>query len=274
MALTAGRFTGGNLTQPAITNRSVLYARDVHAQGFKQVLHSTTPNGSVTDLHLAEYLSHPAKRLFPTAPDTGLRLPIKPEPKVLWETNLANWVCANEHGATFGDNQDDTAALQAAIDYAAAGGKTVVYLRGIGGGDPNWFVTDCPSHVELRSPGQSLWARQLNPEGDSDVGLVRNHGGRLWALGVKHEGRGVRFLTDGGGQTEILGLFNYPPDIAQDDLRPVFDIVDASFSAAGVREISFGNTYPVKVRERRGDATRTEVGGGWIGWALFRSGNP
>jgi hypothetical protein len=241
------------------------------------------------------------------------------------------------------------------VDAAAAAGKTVVYLRGIGGGDPNWynlngevrvhgsvrwiiglgfgrvlggdqgrfivddrsapavrfqhlqafggrppvvenrsatntlvvescdlrivgtgggdiFATDCPSGVELRSPGQRLWARQLNPEGDSDAGLVQNHGGRLWALGVKHEGRGVRFLTDGGGQTEILGLFNYSPNIAKEDQRPAFDVADADFSVAGIREISFGNTYPVKARERRGEESRSEKGGGWIGWALFRSG--
>jgi hypothetical protein len=145
-------------------------------------------------------------------------------------------------------------------------------LRILGTGLGDIFVTDCPCGIELRAPGQSLWARQLNPEGDSDVGLVQNHGGRLWALGVKHEGRGVRFLTDRGGQTEILGLFNYAPDIAKDDLRPAFDVVDADFRAAGVREISFGNTYPVKVRERRGEEVRTEKGGGWIGWALFRSG--
>ena len=268
---------------------------------------------------------------------------------------MANWVCANDLGATSGDNRDDTAAIQAAMDAAAAAGKTVVYLRGIGGGDPNWydvkgdvhvhgsvrlviglgfgrviggesgrfvvddrsapvvkfmhlqafggrppavenrsatnalvvescdlrvigagggdiFVTDCPSRIELRSPGQSCWARQLNPEGDSDTGLVVNHGGRLWALGVKHEGRGVRFLTDRGGQTEILGLFNYAPDIAANDRRPAFDIRDAAFSAAGVREISFGNTFPVKLRERRGEDVRVEEGGGWIGWSLFRAG--
>jgi len=64
--------------------------------------------------------------------------------------------------------------------------------------------------------------------------------------------------------------FSFAP--LQDDLRPAFDIVDADFSAAGVREISFGNTYPVKARERRGEETRIEKGGGWIGWALFRSG--
>ena len=143
-------------------------------------------------------------------------------------------------------------------------------VLGTGGGDI--FVTDCPAAIELRGRGQRLWARQLNPEGDSDTGLVQNHGGRLWALGVKHEGRGVRFLTDGGGQTEILGLFNYAPDIAQDDRRPAFEVIDAALSAAGVREISFGNTCPVKVREALGDDVRTEQGGGWIGWSLYRGG--
>ncbi|MBE0542527.1 MAG: DUF4038 domain-containing protein [Verrucomicrobia bacterium] len=356
VALVGGRFSGGDPAQPAITNSSVLYARDVTSRGFKQVLSSTTPGGSVVGTDLQEYLSHPTKKLFAEAPDTSLNLPIKREPNVAWETNLANWVCANDHGAKFGDNRDDTAALQAAIDAAAAAGKTVVYLRGIGGGDPNHysldgevrvhgsvrliiglgfgrviggekgrfivddrsapvvkflhlqafggrpaivenrsatntlvvescdlkvlgtgggeiFVTDCPSGIELRSPGQSLWARQLNPEGDSDTGLVQNHGGRLWALGVKHEGRGVRFLTARGGQTEILGLFNYPPSIETNDFRPAFDIRDAAFSAQGVRELSFGNTYPVKVREQQSSDVRTEQGGGWIGWALYRGGN-
>jgi hypothetical protein len=355
VALAGGKFTGSDPAQPAIMNRSVLYARDVQATGFKQLLDSTTPGGSVAGDTLGEYLSHPPIKLFPDSSDAALNLPAKTEPHVPWETDPAQWVCANEYGAAFGDNRDDTASLQAAIDAAAAVGNTVVYLRGIGGGDPNWynldgevrvhgsvrfilalgfgrvlggdngrfivddrsapvvkflhlqafggrppvvenrsaantlvvescdlrvvgngrgdiFVTDCPSRIELRAAGQRIWARQLNPEGDSDVGLVENHGGQLWALGVKHEGRGVRFLTDGGGQTEILGLFNYAPDIAPDDLRPAFDVVDADLSAAGVREISFGNTYPVKVRERRGEQVRSEQDGGWIGWALFRSG--
>jgi hypothetical protein len=358
VALVGGRFRGSDPTQPAITNTSVLYARNVTATGFRQVLHSTTPGGSVTGTSLVEYVSHPVKKLFADSPNASFKLPILPEPDVPWETNLANWVCANDYGATYGGSSaDDTAALQAAIDAAAAAGKTVVYLRGIGGGDPNWytvngevrvhgsvrlimglgfgriiggpngrfvvddtsapvvkfmhiqafggtpcvlenrssnrtlvvescdfkilgtgggdiFVTDCPSGVELHGPGQRLWARQLNPEGTSDWGLVRNHGGRLWALGVKHEGRGVRFLTDNGGQTEILGLFNYAPDVPASDLRPAFDVDNSPFCALGVREISFGNTFPVKAREIRLGETRTERGGGWIGWAMYSGWAP
>jgi hypothetical protein len=328
----------------------------VTAAGSKQVVQDKAGKGVPGD-RLEEYASPPPKKLFDDSPSHSLKLPIQPEPHVPWETNAANWVCANDHGAAYGDNRDDTAAIQAAVDAAAKAGKTVVYLRGIGGADPNWynldgevrvhgsvrliiglgfgrviggpkgrfvvddrsapvvkflhlqafggrppvvenrsakstlvvescdlrvvgtgggdiFVTDCSCHIELRSPGQRLWARQLNPEGDSDSGLVQNHGGQLWALGVKHEGRGVRFRTDGGGQTEILGLFNYAPDVAKDDKRPAFEVVDAAMSLAGIREISFGNTFPVKLREVRGAEVRSETGGGWIGWSLFCAYRP
>jgi hypothetical protein len=301
VALVNGRFTGSDPEQPAIANTSVLYARDVTATGFRQLLLDKS-GSQVPGNRLDEFTSAPVKKLFDASPDGSLKLPIRPEPHVPWETNVEHWVCANDFGATYGDNRDDTAAIQAAVDAAAAAGKTVVYLRGIAGGDPNWynvegevrihgsvrlviglgfgrvlggpngrfiiddrsapvvkfmhlqafggrpptvenrskqntlvvescdmtvlgtgagdiFVTDCPCSIELRSPGQQLWARQLNPEGDSDDGLVRNRGGRLWALGVKHEGRGVRFRTEAGGQTEILGLFNYSPNVDKDDQR-------------------------------------------------------
>ena len=149
-------------------------------------------------------------------------------------------------------------------------------LRILGTGKGDVFVTDCPSHVEMREPGQSLWARQLNPEGTSDAGLVRNLGVRVWVLGVKHEGKGIRWHTGPGGESEILGPFNYGPgNIAKDDTRPAFDVKDAAFALMGVREIGFGENHPLKVREeRRGErrGERREVkGGGWIGWSLYRS---
>ncbi len=357
IALINGQFSGGSATQPAITNRSVLYVRNVVASGFKQALASTTPGGSLAGSTIAEYSSHGPTKLYNESPDQSFKLPIKPEPEVPWEMNLAKWVCANTNGATYGDNTDDTAALQNTINAAAAAGATTVYLRGIGGGDPNWytlngevrvhgsvrhiiglgfgriiagpngrfvvddnsapvvkfqhlqafggnppavenrsstntlvvescdlkvvglgqgdiFVTDCSCRAELRSAGQSLWARQLNPEGDDDYGLVRNQGGKLWALGVKNEGRGVRFLNDNGGQTEVFGMLLYGPGIAADDARPIFDTDNSPFCAMGVREISFGDTYPVKVREVRNGAIRTTVGGGWIGWPLYSGWTP
>ncbi|MFA0774282.1 MAG: hypothetical protein KEFWMYNX_002320 [Candidatus Fervidibacter sp.] len=360
IALVGGRFIGGNLDGPAIQNESVLYARDVTVKGFKMAIQSKTPSGDVVGPTVTEYSSHPVRRLFESSPPRAIRLPIKREPAVLWETNKRNWVCANDFGAVYGDNKDDTAAIQKAIDTAAALGKTVVYLRGIGGLDPNWynlegevrvhgtvrhiiglgfgrivgngrfiiddrsapivkfenlqafggrppivenrsrnrtvilencdlqvlgtgngdiFVTNCPSHVEIRSKGQSLWARQLNPEGDSDVGLVINSGGNLWILGMKSEGRGVRIRTENGGRTEVFGVFMYGFGTPPEDNRPLFDIDNAQMCVMGIREIAFNApTYNVKVRERRGNETREfrlKPGEhGWIGWSLFSGWQP
>lgn len=357
IALVGGRFSGGSADSPAILNKSILYARDVRTKGFKAAIESTTPAGNVAGPDVAEYLSHEARHLF-DAPPRALALPIKPEPRVPWETDPAKWVCANDSGAVAGDNKDDTAAIQKAIDAGAAAGKTTVYLRGVGGPDPNWytldgevrvhgsvrhvlglgfgrivagkegkfvvgddaapvvrfqnidsfggpaavlenrsaartlvvescgvtivgtgggdiFATDCSAHVDLRKRGQRMWARQLNPEGTSDTGLVQNVGAYLWCLGVKCEGAGVRFRTSDGGRTEVFGMFCYDPgNLDKNDTRPMFDVENASFSVAGLREINFGgSTYPIKVREQRGAETRmlrNEKEGGWIGWALYR----
>ncbi|MDX1963158.1 MAG: glycoside hydrolase family 55 protein [Pirellulales bacterium] len=164
------------------------------------------------------------------------------------------------------------------IQITNASAKNTMVVEGcgvtvIGQGSGDIFVTDCPSHIHLRKAGQNCWARQLNPEGNSDTGVVQNDGGNLWCLGVKHEGRGVRFATRNGGKTEILGLFYYGGFPDEDDQRPVFDIVDSSFSVAGLREIAFdSHTATVKVRERRGAVEKIldkQTEGGWIGWTLF-----
>jgi hypothetical protein len=356
LALINARLEGNRPDQPAIVNRSILYARNVKTSGFRSALRSETPSGNIDGPNIDEYTSHEVKRLF-ESPGRPLQLPIRHEPDFAWELDPSQWICANDYGAVAGDNVDDTEAIQKAITAAAAAGRSTVYLRGIGGGDPNWynvegeirvkgsvrhvlglgfgrvlggpkgrfvvddtsapvvkfqsldsfggppvtlenrsasrtmivescgvrivgngrgdlFATDCPSLVELRKPGQRLWARHLNPEGDSDEGLVRNHGGDLWALGVKCEGKGVRFVTRGGGRTELFGVFIYGPGITDaNDSRPLFDIVDSACCVMGLREIAFDQpTFPVKVRERRGKVTRvlgSDREGGWIGWSLY-----
>jgi hypothetical protein len=353
IALVGGKFSTKGSPHAAIKNRSVLYARDVTSKGYANVVESSTPGGSVEGDVVAEYLSHPPVRAFEKSPAKALRLPIKPEPRLEWEVDPKKWVCANDFGASFDDNKDDTTAIQQAVDRAAETGATTVYLRGIGGREPNWynvngevrihgcvrhfiglgfgriiggpegrfvvddrsasvvkfqhlqafggrgvtyenrsracamavescdglilgtgegdiFITDCPASVELRSPKQQAWARQLNPEGTSDIGLVRNHGGKLWVLGVKHEGAGVRFWNDNGGRTEVFGMFNYGPGVSADDTRPIIHNDNSPFCLMGAREIVFGgNAFPVKVREIRGNEIRPIQDGGWIGWAMY-----
>ena len=144
----------------------------------------------------------------------------------------------------------------------------------LGTGRGDIFVTDCSCRVKLFSPGQNLWARQLNPEGDDNVGLVQNYGANLWVLGVKHEGGGIRFRTSDGGKTEILGLFNYSTGVRDNDSRPMFDVDNSAIAAAGVREITFGNAYQVKLREVRQGSIQQTQQGGWTGWALYSGWNP
>jgi hypothetical protein len=357
IALVGARLTGGSPDRPAIINQGVLYARDIQTSGFQMAIQGVGPAGNVPGPNVAEYSSSPARTLF-DSPPRALALPIRPEPRFPWENDPANWVCANDFGAAPGDNKDDTAALQKAIDTAAAAGKTTVYLRAGQGGDPNWynlngevrihssvrhivglgfgrilgrgehgkfivsddsapvvkfqhlqafgggpaiaenrstartmivegcdltilgtgtgpiFATDCASLVELRRAGQKCWARQLNPEGTSNVGLIQNAGADLWVLGSKFEGEGVRYRTSTGGRTEVLGMFNYHSGNFKDTAQcPMFDVDNAAFSISGLREITFGpSTYPIKVREKRGGETRkldNKTEGGWIGWSLF-----
>lgn len=359
VSLVGGRFSGGDPEGPSIKNRSVLYARDVTASGFRQILASETEQGDVSGSRIDEYVSAPAKSLYEGTAAKSLQLPIECEPEVPWEKDRESWLCADDFGAVAGDNQDDTVAIQRALTAAGELGKTVVYFRGCGGHDPNWyqmsglvrvpapvrmvlglgwarilgepeqdtgflvddqsaevvkfqnidsfggkpirlvnaatqhtlvvqscgvwvvgrgqgpiFITDCPAGILLEQPGQACWARQLNPEGASEVGLVQNRGSQLWCLGVKHEGRGVRFATREGGRTEILGQFNYTGYDDPEDPRPFFEVDRSDFSVAGLREIAFDSLCtPIKVRERRDDETRildSSTEGGWIGWSLYR----
>jgi hypothetical protein len=317
-------------------------------------------------------LSHEAKSLFPLEgtetsagkPTYSLRLPIKSEPKLAWETDFSKWICVDDFGAVAGDYQDDSDAIQRAIDAAVAKKATVLYFRGCGGPDPNgftmtkqialpktinrviglgWarlmsdiqeggetepgfivdegsadivkfqnidsfggppinlinrstkstmviescgvtiigdgagdiFATDCPVKIDLRKANQHLWGRQIDPEGEGDKGLVQNKGGHLWCLGIKHEGRGIRFSTTDGGSTELFGLFNYGGYPDELDMRALFDVRESRFSVAALREIAFdSHTATNKVREvQKGNEKVLDKSneGGWIGWSIYRS---
>lgn len=342
---------------PAIINDSILYARNVSVDGYETTL-LNHQSQSLKDPSIQEFISSPSKKLFDNAKSSSLNLPIESLPKPDWEYDFSKWLCADDFGINSGDNENDTAGFQAAFDAAAKENKTVVYLRGCGGAEPNWyrlhkplripkpvkmvialgwgrilgidngafviddqsapvvhvrgidafggptiriinrsqnntlvvensgvhvvgegtgkiFVHDCSGQLTLSKAGQRCWTRQLNPEGESDAGLVRNAGGILWCLGVKHEGRGIRISTSAQGSTEILGLFNYGGYKDENDARPLFDIDNGSFSVAALREIAFDqHTALIKVREKQAE-TRKELDkqneGGWIGWTLYRS---
>lgn len=83
-----------------------------------------------------------------------------------------------------------------------------MYINSVSGGKvfiENICCTDQfqPNPNCYRFNGQTVWARQLNPERANPE--VLNNGSTLWVLGFKTEGRGTGFATRNGGSTEVLG---------------------------------------------------------------------
>lgn len=141
LMLTDCHFDGPkNAAGPAITlgAKGRLYAQRLSTSGYTQAI--TTPTASIASGTVAEFSSEtPTTLPGSAAPKTGLGLKPVAEPVVPIETDPKKWVCANDFGAAFGDEEDDAPALQQAIDHAAKIGATTVYLRGGKNGDPNWY---------------------------------------------------------------------------------------------------------------------------------------
>ena len=349
-SIIGGDFQTDDSDQPAIFSSGLLYARNIRASGYAHTIAANTTakdekkdgskTGETIDGNIDEFISHDAMRLGEL--DDWNALPIRTEPAIVWESDPDKIVCANDFGMESGDNQDDTAALQRAIDEAAKRGATTVTIRGIrrkqkrswydldnetevhvhgsvrtimglgfarilrgkfvvdddsadsvtfmnlhnfggpplsyiqrsknstmiidsasgtviGEGQGDIFLTNTAGHVELRHPGASCWARHMNPEGERDGGLIQNHGGRLWVLGTKTEGRGLRYQTTSGGVTELHGVYSYTnTPVDPDDPTPIYKCENASMLVTGHRETCFnGKPYGNKMTYQHDGETQS-----------------
>ncbi len=121
VVLLDGKFQGGSTSYSAIENeRGVLYARNLTSSGYQ----SAIDNGSeiIPGNIISEYVSDGVYSLFPS-PQSSLNLPIEEVPTVE-KDNLEDWVSVTQYGANPDDNEDDTKAIQKAIDS----GKSTVYF--------------------------------------------------------------------------------------------------------------------------------------------------
>jgi hypothetical protein len=110
-------------TGAGIVNRGLMYARGVTFTGYPTGLENRGgARNPVSGAAVAEFTSHGAYRLFP-APERGLGLPVEPTPDVPWDPP-ATWASPRQFGGAPDDAQDDSAALQQAVDS----GATTVYL--------------------------------------------------------------------------------------------------------------------------------------------------
>jgi hypothetical protein len=119
-----------------------LFLRDIDTQGFAAAVADSNGMAVVQGPRIGEYSSDGVLKLFTNSIAHSLRLPIKPAPEIEWESDTNKWVSVADYGARFGDGKDDSAAFQAAVDAAAASGKTVVYIPTAHGPDPNWYTLD------------------------------------------------------------------------------------------------------------------------------------
>jgi len=144
----------------------------------------------------------------------------------------------------FGFQQDTKKTLvlrdiSSDICYHSTEGAGDLYVEtGVGNG---WFFDH---------PGQKIWARQLDPEGNASP-KVLNVGSKLWILGFKTERPGIQIESDKGAETEVLGAILYPVRPPNDD--PAFKVDNSRFSAS---YITIDNTmtpdFPRQLLEIRG----------------------
>ncbi|MEC4819090.1 MAG: glycosyl hydrolase family 28-related protein [Scytonema sp. PMC 1069.18] len=140
--------------------------------------------------------------------------------------------------------------------------KRAVVYRSIVGldlestGTGNLFIDDAVmGKLRFLNSNQSIWARQLNPEGHSEINVV-NNGAKLWILGLKTERGNVKIETKNGGFTELLGGLIYATT-KQEPNVPIFRVRDASFLLTGVAEAYFDrDTYEIWIEETQGRRKR------------------
>jgi len=141
--------------------------------------------------------------------------------------------------------------------YEAAAGAGDVYFEDVEIGGLPVAGTHYQNGVVFQ-PRQHIWARQFDDElypGTYTSGSkVVNQGATLWILGYKTEGTGIAMLTNGGGQTEILGCLIYPVS-TQTQPAIMFRSVDSNVGYYSCRESvheSFAYDNPLVDETRNG----------------------
>lgn len=313
---------GGDSNDAAIINDSSIFVRNVKIAGYQTGI----KNGEqlISGSQIEEFVFPKIVSLF-DSPKQSLNLPIKDTPAFI-DSDLNNWANVEDFGAIPGDKEDDSMAIQMAIDS----GKTTIYFPygrytvnkpivvrgnvrrlmgfhswisspeiafrfenqkypvilerfnfdGDGGKLENkasqpvvvrhsmgpqllttsetstWFIENVVAKSIDIGKEQQLYARQLNIETPPPTPMIKNDGGLVWLLGYKTEFGNTVAATLNSGQTEILGGLFYPAQGVENAEIPALLNQDSAVSAT-YREISFGSTYDLEIKEiRNGEAKK------------------
>lgn len=176
--------------------------------------------------------------------------------------------------------QDSTRPL-VLMDSLIGGGPTTIAYQNTKRGTGKLFVENvaaCPWQIVFP---QSVFARQINPEGKATK--ITNTGGRLWILGLKTEGASTNIETEEGASTEVLGGLIYPVAPTSADMAS-FVVKDsrASFvyAVSNYRPVASGGNFPVQIKETQDGIEKsllsTSLPSRGLGTitALYSSGEP
>lgn len=123
LSLVSATLHGKNLSTPAIVNEAFMFARNIENRGYETTIENRNDKGkSVTDNHVDEFVSHKGYALFDNN-SKSLNLNMEEKPEIPFDF-VAQWISPLQFGAQPNDEEDDTEAIQKAIDF----GKTTVYL--------------------------------------------------------------------------------------------------------------------------------------------------
>ncbi len=95
-----------------------------------------------------------------------------------------------------------------------------------------WFIEDMAGgRMAQFGPGEKAWMRQYNPE-SPELNMCEVHGGQVWILGLKTEGRARHIVATDGAKVELLGGVAYQSWKKQPLDPPMFtvDNADCSFT--------------------------------------------
>lgn len=180
--------TGKASSVPAIdSDKAYLYVRNLKSSGFKQAIRSgdeksekdrTTgdPEGHV----IKDYCSREAEMLFPS-PAEHLRLPIKETPETPLHP-LEDWVSPAQFGGNPDDKEDDTEAIQKAID---SGGKVLYFPYGKQG----WTLEGT---VEVRGNIEVVTALENRINGNGTIRIVDGATDMVWLKRLDLIYRGIK----------------------------------------------------------------------------------
>ena len=131
VTLIDAELTGGAKDQPAILiegklNDTHAFARNVKVGGYGQSVKVASDEKLNVTGDIDEFSRGPIAKAFPDCVARTLNLPVKDAPAVPWGDPAKDWTNVITHGAIGDGKNDDTAAVQKAIDS----GAKVVYFPG------------------------------------------------------------------------------------------------------------------------------------------------